>query len=304
MGDDTYWEAHAPQNVRDWLKSNAYDGNAYLAVNTTKVTPKNAGDPAGTVGADTWYISEGSNNVQPSYQYACFADVTAQITEITTALRGTKFTVAGVHAHPDASCLSASPTLDWNRSSNAGWSIIIIYSSAEKQTHQIYLYGGCDHLYNQTRELTIAGFAAPSSDNETNDAKMTVFAAEGDASAAEYLGFKGQNTSYYQLYDVSDTTGVFNSISSASGFTPSTIYTCQATGEISGIDIDTYTRTRPLPNGTPLSTIVHTGDTSANIRVQSTGDGLEVVYVVFSVRSTAVPAGQEFDVGTMMYRIQ
>ena len=86
MGDDTNWESHAPQNVKDWLALNAYDGKAYLAVNNVKVTPINAGDPAGTVVADTWYISEGSNNVQPSYQYSCFVDVTSQVTAITTAL--------------------------------------------------------------------------------------------------------------------------------------------------------------------------------------------------------------------------
>jgi hypothetical protein len=291
------------QEVNTWLAANAYDGNAYLAVNGTKVAQINAGDPAGTVVAGRWVISQGSSDVQPSYQYACFADVTSQVTAITEALSGATFTVAGVHAHP-AACADST----WNRSANAGWSMIIIYSSAEKKTHQIYLYEGCEHLYNQTHEFTIAGFAAPSADDlepgETNEARLTVFASEGDASAAEYLGFKGQNTSYYQLYDVSNTTGVFNSISSAGEFTASPMYTCQATAEISGIDIDNYDRTRPLPNGMSLSDIVYPSDTSANIKVQSTGDGFEVIYVVFSVRSTAIPAGEEFNVGSMLYRIQ
>jgi hypothetical protein len=294
--------------VKDWLKVNAYDGKAYLQVNTTKVTPKNAGDPLGTVLADKWYISEGSNNVQPSYQYACFADVTAQVTAITTTARGAKFTVAGVHAHPATS--PSSPTDDWNRSANAGWSLIIIYSSAQKETHQIYLYAGCDHLWGSsgspdTREFTIAGFEAPTDleSGETNEAKMTVFASEGDATQAEYLRFKGQNTIYYDLYDVSGTLYVFNSMSSTSGFTRSDI-SGQPTGQISGIDIDTYTRTRPS-GGTPLSAIVKEGNTWAKINVGSTGDGFELIYVVFSVRSTKIPAGgAEFEVGTMTYQIK
>ena len=62
--------------------------------------------------------------------------------------------------------------------------MIIIYSSAEKKTHQIYLYPGCQHLYNTTSEFTITGFAAPPAEDlepgETNEAKMTVFASEGD----------------------------------------------------------------------------------------------------------------------------
>lgn len=313
MGLDSVWD-NAPvpselKGISDWVKANAYDGNAYLAVNDMKVTPKNAGDRYGTVLADTWYISRGSSDVQPSYQYACFADVTAQVTSITTALPNTKFTVAGVRAHPASPCNSPQPNATWNRSSNAGWSMIIIYSSAEKKTHQIYLYPGCQHLFNTTSEFTIAGFAAPSAADlepgETNEAKMTVFASEGDASAAEYLGFKGQNTNYYQLNDAASGTtgGVFNSRSSAGGFTPSTINTCPPTGQISGIDIDTYTDTRPT-GGTHLYDIVHPLDTSAKIKVQSTGDGFELIYVVFSVRSTAVPAGQEFNVGTMLYRIE
>jgi hypothetical protein len=311
MGLDTLWEPNAPQNVKDWLALNAYDGNAYLAVNDVKVTPINAGDPAGTVVADTWYISEGSNNVQPSYQYSCFADVTAQVTAVTDVLPGAKFTVAGVHAHRSTpstgDCTTNSPSIDWSRSPNAGWSMVIIYSSAQKETHQIYLYRGCQHLFKQAPvEFTMTGFAVPNVPN--NEAKMTVFASEGDVNSppAEYLGFKGQSTGYYQLYDVTNTADVFNSLSSAGGFTPSTMYKCPPTGEISGIDIDTYTSTRPS-GGTPLYNIVHPGDTSASIKVESptsNGEGFEIIYVVFSVRSTAIPAGQEFNVGSMLYRIQ
>ncbi|MGA7677257.1 MAG: pilus assembly PilX N-terminal domain-containing protein [Dehalococcoidia bacterium] len=327
MGADATWEANAPQYVKDWLALNAYDGKAYLAVSLNgvdvKVTPVNAGDPLGTVVADTWYISEGSNNVQPSYQYSCFADVTAQVLAAKPdhLLSNTKFTVAGVHAHPSPpNQLCNTPisplTLDWSRSPNAGWSMIIIYSSPSKKTHQIYLYRGCQHLFQQPPiEFTMTGFAAPLASDllpgENNEAKMTVFASEGDVNSppAEYLGFKGQTTGYYQLYDVSGTADVFNSRSSSGGFTPSNISTCGVTGEISGIDIDTYTYTIATepPSGTPLYNIVKPGDTSASIKVESptnNGEGFEVIYVVFSVRSTAVPAGEEFNVGSMLYRIE
>jgi hypothetical protein len=330
MGADANWEAKAPQNVKDWLKANAYDGRAYLAVNDVKVTPVNAGDPLGTVVADTWYISEGSNNVQPSYQYSCLANVTAQVKAIipTLTLPGAKFTVAGVHANASTpatsgDCTTASPGIDWSRSPNAGWSMVIIYSSAEKKTHQIYLYQGCEHLYGGSHEFVITGFAAPAASDllpgETNEAKMTVFTSEGDVNypaspATEYLGFKGQQSlNYAQLYGVSGTPGVytwdvFNSISSATGFTSSQISQCGAAGSISGIDMDTYTSTNPS-GGTLLSYIVQPLDTSAKINVASgtgpnTGDGFEIIYLVFSVRSTAVPSGTEFNVGSMLYRIQ
>jgi hypothetical protein len=316
MGLDSTWDnAPVPSDLKgisDWVKANAYDGNALLAVNEVKVTPKNAGDPYGTVVVtDTSYISRGSSDVQPSYQYACFADVTDQVTEVTDVLSGTKFTVAGVHAHPaypNPDCTTNSPTITWSRSSNAGWSMIIIYSSAQKETHQIYLYRGCQHLFKQAPvEFTMTGFAVPNVPN--NEAKMTVFASEGDVNStpAEYLGFKGQqDTAYNQLYDVSNTADVFNSRSSTGGFTPSIILTCGPTGEISGIDIDTYTTTKPT-GGKLLSDIVKPGDTSASIKVESptsNGEGFEVIYVVFSVRSTAVPAGEEFNVGSMTYTIK
>jgi hypothetical protein len=313
------------KGLSDWVKANAFDGKAYLVVNDTKVEPKNAADLAGTVVADESYISKGSSNVQPSYQYACFADVTDQVKKVTDVLSGTKFTVAGVHAHPaianGGDCTHNKPTIDWSRSPNAGWSMVIIYSSQqpEAQVHQIFLYRGCQHLFQQDPiEFTMPGFAVP--DVTDNEAKMTVFASEGDVNSppAEYLGFKGQqDTAYNMLYDVSNTGDVFNSTSSTSGFTPSSISTCQTgVGIISGIDIDTYTATKPT-GGKLLSDIVKPLDTSASIKVESprtagsrdgvqvaAGEGFEVIYVVFSVRSTAIPAGQEFDVGTMMYRIQ
>lgn len=291
------------QEVDDWLGLNAYDGSAYLQVGTTKVTPENAGDPAGTVVASKYYISEGSSDVQPSYQYACFADVTDQVTAIRTAALGATFTVAGVHAHPAESCSSGNT---WNNSANAGWSMIIIYSSEDKETHQIYLYAGCDHLWNDAREFTIAGFETPSDlePGETNEAKITVFASEGDEFGDEYLKFKGENTGDYSLYDVSNTTAVFNSRSDTSEFTPlPEDIPGQPEGQISGVDIDTYTRTRPS-GGTLLSDIVWPGDTSAKINVGSSGDGFMLIYVVFSVRSTKVPAGEEFEVGTMTYEIK
>jgi hypothetical protein len=312
------WESCTLAGVNDaktWLAANAYDGKAYLAVNDVKVTPIDPVNRMGTVVADTWFISEGSNNINPSYQYSCFADVTDQVTEIRTALPGAKFTVAGVHAHPATPstgniCDKASPTIDWSRSANAGWSMVIIYSSAQKKTHQVYLYEGCEHLYNNgiPKEFVITGFAAPSADDllpgETNEAKITVFASEGDAgNQSEDLWFKGQSGTYKQLNDVSNTKYVFNSLSDATDFDPSDISTCGTATEISGIDIDTYTRTAPS-SGEYLYQLVQPGDTSANIKAQSTGDGFEIIYVVFSVRSTAIPAGAEFNVGSMLYRIQ
>jgi hypothetical protein len=98
---------------------------------------------------------------------------------------------------------------------------------------------------------------------------------------------------------------VYNSYSTATGFVPSTL-DGQTPGTISGVDMDIYTQTKDYVS---LSDIVQGGDTWAKIKVDTVGsgngcDGIMLVYVIFSVASTAVPAGQEFNVGTMSYRIQ
>ena len=118
--------------------------------------------------------------------------------------------------------------------------------------------------------------------------------------------FQGQHSaSYVYLGDTFSSdpnyyNNVFNSYSTASGFTPSAL-AGQPAGEISGVDIDIYTEDR---TGVSLSNIVQPGDILARVRAETWSDGIMLVYVVFSVRSTAATAGTEFDVGTMMYQFK
>ena len=306
-----YWTA--------WWQTNGADTNAILKVNGHLITPKEVGGvpvgPAGTVVADRYYVlpTSGSNG----YQYACFADVTNQVKAITDPdktgiydVNNTSFTVGGVDAIPADTC---SQTPLWRQATNAGWSMIIIYSSPEMDPHQIYLYDNLAYLwdyYGARADFTILGFEVPSGGN--SDAKLTVFAAEGDAwISPDYVEFQRQgSTSWYYLGDSSSSdpnpwNNVFNGYSSATGFTPQQL-DGQDPGEISGVDIDTYTKDK---NNYLLSNIVQTGDTWAKIRVETVGsgsgcDGIMLAYIVFSVRSTKVPAGEEFQVGTMTYEIK
>jgi hypothetical protein len=300
-----YWTA--------WWTTNGADTQVTLKVNGVPITPKEVDGvpvgPAGTVLRDRQYVlsTSGSNG----YQYACFANVTNQVKAITTDVNGTEFTVGGVDAVP---ATRGDGTLV-NQSTNAGWSMIIIYSSAELDSHQIYLYDKLAYLWNYygaSAEFTILGFEVPEGDS---DAKLAIFAAEGDAwISPDHVKFRGEDTGWHYLGDngtypsTSDPNpwnNVFNGYSSSPGFTPGELVG-QPAGEISGVDIDIYTEDR---YGNPLSDYVDEGDTSASIKIETVGhgsgcDGIMLTYVVFSVRSTLVPAGEEFEVGTMTYEIK
>lgn len=70
---------------------------------------------------------------------------------------------------------------------------------------------------------------------------------------------------------------------------------------IGGVDLDIYTKDK---DGKSLSSIVKPGDTQAQIRVRTTGDAIRMIYEIFSVTSTAVTPGEEFNVGSMSYGIE
>lgn len=261
----------------------------------------------GIVTQDTRYTLSCS----PGYQYACKADVSDRVKAITTTLRNTKFTVSDVDATPATTCDSSTA----NQFSNAAWSMIIIYSSQDPAVgvHQIYVYDYMFYLYGGSQTVsqpfTISGFKAP----DTNiDAKVGYFVAEGDPQySSDYFEFKGQQSAtWYSLGDLNATDknyykNVYNSYSTATGFSPGPPTLDYppggATGMIGGVDLDIYTKDK---DGKSLSSIVKPGDTQAQIRVRTTGDAIRMIYEIFSVTSTAVTPGEEFNVGSMSYGIE
>ncbi|MFO7997110.1 MAG: hypothetical protein R6U93_08280 [Dehalococcoidia bacterium] len=293
-----WWDDEAPGGAT--LNGGA-DTEVILKVNDQYVGPDGTG---GTVVADVSHVVP-IPEILPGYQYSCFADVTGLVKEKTTDVIGTRFTVGGVAAvpatHSDSSNL-------WLQAANAGWSMVIIYSSAEKESHQIYLYHDMPvGLRNASAEFTVAGFRAPDLGEGDISARVAVFVAEGDAHITpEYMRFKGQQSAdFHYLGD--DYSGapnpwnnVFNAYSTAVGFTPSDL-PGQASGQISGVDIDSYTADK---NGVPLSDIVQPLDTNATIRLTTSNDYIVLVYVVFSVRSTLAPSPEGFHVGAMTFDIQ
>ncbi len=300
-----YWTA--------WWNTNGADTTATLKVNGTLV------GETGAVTADTYYVlptKDTSGNIT-GYQYACSVNVTDLVKAATAgtspqyAVNGETFSVSNISAVPANACTS-SPL--WIQSTNAGWSMVIIYSTEDLnvQVHQIYMYDQLAYLWGTngaSAEFTITGFQAPTSNRE---AKVGYFVGEGDSSISpDYFEFKGQRSANYvylgdhSTSDPNPYNNVYNSYSTVTGFVPSTL-DGQTPGTISGVDMDVYTQTKDYVS---LSDIVQGGDTWAKIKVETVGygsgcDGIMLVYVIFSVASTAVPAGEEFNIGTMSYRIQ
>ncbi len=252
----------------------------------------------------------GQTTYEGTWEYACFSDVTNFVIQLIidgdiapngAGTYNLGHVVADNEEDPDFSFdfydtanstgypLGTPATSHASRYNfcHAAWSLIIIYSSAETQGHQLYLYDIENpnfHIFEGWHNNpdfdgdgedggTISGFLVPDPiEGEVHSAKLTVFAGEGDAGISGDR-IKVNNTS------LSDGTGsginnVWNSDSVGLG--------------IQGIDIDTFY----IPWGDPLSSgIIKPGDTWAQVDMPTESDGFTVVYIILSFRSEATSGG-------------
>ena len=162
----------------------------------------------------------------------------------------------------------------------AGWSLIIIYSSAETKGHQLYLYddfayaaevSNVDFDNDGEDGGTISGFLAPEEIiDEDYAAKLTCFVGEGDeVYPNDYIKVKGETGTETYLSNVeSPTNNVWNS--KYPGF------------EEDGIDIDTFEIQYPA---------IRPGDTSAQVDLPTDNDSWNLVYIILSFRSEVTTGG-------------
>jgi len=209
-------------------------------------------------------------NKPGTYSYACYLDVTELVrfglettTPDTTNGNG-KYTVGGVYGDTGD---------EW---SYAGWSLIIIYSSAETQGHQLYLYdnfvyapvdSNIDFDDDGEDGGTISGFLVPDPvEGEDNAAKITVFVGEGD----DYY-----NWDYFKV----------NGTALSDGKTTSDVWNSWSLGmSEDGVDIDTFYVTWE-------SHLLEPGDPSAQIDLPTGTDSWNLVYIILSFRSEATSGG-------------
>ncbi|MFC2018138.1 hypothetical protein ACFLTQ_02415 [Chloroflexota bacterium] len=202
------------------------------------------------------------------YSYSSRKDVTALVREFSDGGNAT-YTVGSVDATWDARD-------EW---AYAGWSLVIIYASAQTEGHQVYLYD--DFLYKDHDGTyldfdkdgkeggSISNFIVPKPvDGEVNAARITAFVGEGDVwYSGDYLEFNGS-----KLDD--GTSGGLNNV-----------WNGESAGmSAEGVDVDTFYI--PWSSG-----LLEPGDTSAEINIWTENDVWNLTYIILSFRSETTTGG-------------
>jgi hypothetical protein len=217
-------------------------------------------------------------NEPGTYSYACFLDVTDLVRLYSTIGTGTEGTGNGTYV---VGGVNATPGNEW---SYAGWSLIVIYTSADTYGNQLYIYD--DFLYatmNSTKTFSMSGFLVPEpvAGEGPDAAKLTCFVGEGDEYySGDRLHFVGQSGSAAYLNDstTGGTTNVWNSKSAG------------MSGSVSGVDIDTFS----VPWGTPnpsTSGLLRPDDTKATIELPTQTDSWNLIYIIVAFRSKTDTGG-------------
>ena len=193
--------------------------------------------------ADNWWLME---NQAPDYAYSCFKDVT-DLVQAGAPTGNAIYWVGDVYGDTGSEL------------SYAGWSLVLIYSSASEQGQQFFLY---DQLTfagtNASGTFAVEGFVAPSDASVT----LTCFVGEGDD---WYDGDSLQLNGTYLSDATNPQDDVWNGKSSG------------LAGElIDGVDIDTFDVSSP---------IINPGDTSANLTYTTAQDNWNLIYHILAFRT-------------------
>jgi hypothetical protein len=231
--------------------------------------------------------SQVMNNDLGGYSYVCFKEVTALVKSFSAKAADPAVNHPGNATYLVGS-VDGSPAVVQTSEyqlAYAGWSLVIVYSSAESKGHALYLFdtfihsegGGTNVDFDNDGQPggTISGFIVPDAiEGEVNAVNLTVFVGEGDVKyTGDYLQFNGT-----KLWDSTNTTG--NSAGS-----PNNVWNSKSLGMTAdGVDIDTFHV--PWTSG-----LIHTGDTSAQIDVPSSLDQWNLMYIILSIRSEPKTGG-------------
>jgi len=269
--------------------------------------------------ADKWQVKEnheggGLIDVLNTWSYACFADVTDQVKGlIATGQVGANGAGTYILGHATAGqyrtgCYSAynftfngtsnktgyplgTPATkcggDWGyyqsryKYAYAGWSLVIIYTSAETKGHQLYAYGIQTDQFRfingqasggDKEIINVSGFLAP---DDTSGSRITCFVGEGDDIYGCNKPLSGDND-WIKVNSIALSDGirswcnVWNDRSNALD-----------NPTISGVDIDTF----------DMSSAISPAATSATIELGSTYDIYNIVYIILSFRSEITTGG-------------
>ncbi|NQT74131.1 MAG: hypothetical protein HQ553_15415 [Chloroflexi bacterium] len=246
------------------------DESVIFEINNEQVYLDAAGDPQKgaqeiTASAESCLLNE------QGYSYACFLDVTKLVQAYSNVGDGTNHTGNGTYT---VGGVDGDTGNSW---SYAGWSLVIVYASAETEGHQLFIYdefvyaaesSNVDFDNDGADGGTITGFLVPDQiPGEIDAAKLTCFVGEGDdcwnGDSLELNGTALSNAD-------SPVNNVWNS---------------QSPGlAADGVDIDTF-------DVTWASGLITAGDSSAQLDLDTGVDSWNLVYIILSVRSEVVTGG-------------
>jgi hypothetical protein len=267
-------------------------------------------------------LANGTSN--GDYTYSCYADVTALV------IAELKQEHPGASNYPGNATYSVGPAQNYilgdtgNEKSYAGWSLILIYTSASTQGHQIYLFDnfmyatwtgqsgyGANSQHGSDIDPTgntqgpggvISGFLVPQQiPGETNAATLTAFVGEGDwCYAGDFLAFNAPSQYWSDPWSIPDgnPSKLWDGITQGTNYLAGTPYLpntntkpdnvwngfSQQTNLFSGVDIKTF-------NISWASGLLHAGDTAARIDMPTWSDSWDLVYLILSFRSATTTGG-------------
>lgn len=186
--------------------------------------------------------------------YAGFKNVTSLVSQMSP---NGIYTVANIQSHRGK---------ETDHGNFAGWSLVVIYENSTEDLNNVSVFDGyetVDSSYNQ--DITVSGFYTPTSG--TVNSKLTVFSMEGEGSTGDSLRLNGNLLPITGLNtDTGTTDNVFNgSITNVPTRNPSLTNN-------DGLDLDTFN----------TSSIISNGQSSATIRMRTTGDRYTPSMLVFS----------------------
>jgi hypothetical protein len=226
-------------------------------------------------------------------------------------------------------CTLASTTNNTGgiEAANCGWSLVIIYSGPTTLGHQLYLYDnfataagnqGQSHTNGSDIDVTgntagpggiISGFLVPPqlpseiADPNSIAAKITAFVGEGDyCYSGDFIALNAPSTYWSNPWSIPDgsTSKLYDGVPLAapnlgqtgdpnlpnSAAKPDNVWNgkSQTGATLDGVDIKTF-------NILWSSGLIHAGDTSARIDIPTQVDGFNVVYMIFSFRSSVTSGG-------------
>ena len=298
-----------------WINNNqvCFNGSgAYTRGSTAITSTKNQTQVINTTG-------------NGDFSYSCYCDVTALVQGELKAETGNPSNPgnATYTVGPASGCTLGSTGNEW---SYAGWSLILIYSGPTTLGHQLYLYDTFIHAAGNGGNTSengsdidptgatsgpggvVSGFIVPQEiPGEVNAAEFTAFVGEGDwCYAGDFLAFNAPSQYWSNPWSIPDPTTskpwklwdgitLSSSIVADPPYDPNTAASPDNVwnsypqpgsnvGNADGVDIKTF-------DITWASGLLQPGETSARIDMPTQVDEFNLVYMIFSFRSSVTSGG-------------